>query len=82
MTGAGRTGRADLSCAVRSGTPIAPSTYYDTLHRQPSRQALRDEQLTRQIAWVHQEDYGVYGGRKVWLALNRKGIAVARCTVE
>lgn len=43
----------------------APSTYYDTLHRQPSRQALRDEQLKRQIAWVHQEDYGVYGGRKV-----------------
>lgn len=25
---------------------------------------------------------GVYGGRKVWLALNREGIAVARCTVE
>ena len=26
--------------------------------------------------------YGVYGARKVWLALNREGIAVARCTVE
>ena len=27
-------------------------------------------------------NYGVYGARKVWLALNREGIAVARCTVE
>ena len=25
---------------------------------------------------------GVYGARKVWLALNREGIRVARCTVE
>jgi putative transposase len=31
---------------------------------------------------VHQDNYGVYGARKVWLALNREGIPVARCTVE
>jgi hypothetical protein len=31
---------------------------------------------------VHAANYGVYGARKVWLALNREGIAVARCTVE
>ena len=31
---------------------------------------------------MHAENYGVYGARKVWLALNREGIAVARCTVE
>jgi putative transposase len=31
---------------------------------------------------VHRENYGVYGARKVWLALDREGIAVARCTVE
>jgi hypothetical protein len=30
---------------------------------------------------VHTENYGVYGVRKVWLALNREGIPVARCTV-
>lgn len=28
------------------------------------------------------ENYQVYGARKVWLALNREGIPVARCTVE
>ena len=31
---------------------------------------------------MHLDNYGVYGARKVWLALNRDGIAVARCTVE
>src|SRR3712207_7906693 len=31
---------------------------------------------------VHAENYGVYGARKVWLALNRDGVPVARCTVE
>ena len=34
------------------------------------------------IARVHQDNYGVYGARKVWLALHREGIEVARCTVE
>ena len=71
-------------CAVLSdqGTPIAPSTYYDARDRAPSRQTLRDEQLKDDISRVHQDNYGVYGARKVWLALNREGIAVARCTVE
>ena len=31
---------------------------------------------------MHAANYGVYGARKVWLALNREGIKVARCTVE
>jgi putative transposase len=31
---------------------------------------------------VHQDNFGVYGARKVWLALNREGMPVARCTVE
>jgi len=34
------------------------------------------------IARVHHVNYGGYGARKVWLALNREGIEVARCTVE
>ena len=62
--------------------PIAPSTYYDHLNRQPSRRQVRDETLKAQITRVHAANYGVYGARKVWLALNREGIAVARCTVE
>ena len=71
-------------CRVLSehGCPIAPSTYYDAAGRPPPARALRDEQLKAAITRVHAGNYGVYGARKVWLALNREGIAVARCTVE
>ena len=71
-------------CAVLTehGCKIAPSTYYEAAARPPSKQAVRDEQLAPLITRVHAENYGVYGARKVWLALNREGVAVARCTVE
>ena len=42
----------------------------------------RGEDLKRQIARVHAANYGVYGARKVWLALNRESIPVATRTVE
>lgn len=71
-------------CAVLSehGCAIAPSTYYEHVARGPSAQARRDEQLKTEIIRVHEANFGVYGARKVWLALNREGITVARCTVE
>ncbi len=62
--------------------PIAPSTYYEQGNREPSRRQNRAEALKPEIARVHAANYGVYGARKVWLTLNREGIAVARCTVE
>jgi putative transposase len=60
-------------CRVLSehGTPIAPSTFYDARDRTSAR-AERDEQLKTAIARVHQANSGVYGARKVWLALNRR----------
>lgn len=61
---------------------IAPSTYYDATQRPPSARAVRHGFLAAEITRVHQENYSVYGARKVWLQLNREGIAVARCTVE
>jgi putative transposase len=64
------------------GVPIAPSTYYDAIRRRPSARQLRDERLKAAITRVWQDNYGVYGARKVWLALNRDGVPVARCTVE
>jgi putative transposase len=71
-------------CRVLSGhgCQIAPSTYYDAAARGPSVRAVRDEQLKAEIRRVHADNYGVYGARKVWLALNREGIPVARCTTE
>ena len=62
--------------------PIAPSTYYEQVAREPSRRQLRDGELSEHIQRVYAANYGVYGARKVWLALNREGVAVARCTVE
>jgi putative transposase len=67
-----------------SGTPaeIAPSTYYAHKKRPASARSVRDAGLTRVIEQVHEDNYGVYGVRKMWHELNRKGHEVARCTVE
>jgi len=65
--------------------PIAPSTYYEhaARRRNPARlpaRARRDEVLRSEIRRVWEENFQVYGVRKVWRQLRREGIAVARCT--
>ncbi len=70
-------------CAV---LPIAPSTYYEHKAREaaPERlppRAQRDDTLRGEIRRVWEENFRVYGVRKVWRQLKREGIAVARCTV-
>ena len=62
--------------------PIAPSTYYAAKTRPASARSRRDEELTALIKQVHQANYGVYGARKVWHELHRRGVRMARCTVE
>ena len=64
------------------GCSIDPSTYYHFKKRPPSARAVRDAELKELISKVHEENYGVYGVRKVWRELDRQGRAVARCTVE
>ena len=66
--------------------PIAPSTYYEAKAREGGRSPLpartrRDAELRAEIKRVWEANFGVYGVRKVWRALNREGLAVARCTV-
>ena len=65
--------------------PIARATYYAAKTRPPSARAVRDETVTAEIRRVHEENYGVYGIKKVWAALGRQGgvegALVARCTV-
>lgn len=61
---------------------IAPSTYYALKSRPESARAARDRELVEQIERVHEDNYSVYGARKVWAELNRQGTEVARCTVE
>ncbi|MCR9193050.1 MAG: IS3 family transposase [Gammaproteobacteria bacterium] len=67
--------------------PIAPSTYYDhkVKQRHPemrSSRAQRDDQLKADIQRIWEENFRVYGVRKVWRQLKREDIEVARCTVE
>jgi transposase InsO family protein len=67
--------------------PIAPSTYYAHIAKQrdPDRRsdrAKRDEQLKPEIQRVWNENFSVYGVRKVWRQMNREDIEVPRCTVE
>ncbi|HHN73509.1 MAG TPA: IS3 family transposase, partial [Thermopetrobacter sp.] len=67
--------------------PIAPATYWEERRRrrQPERRPARqrrDEQLRGEIRRVWEENFGVYGARKVWRQLGREGVKVARSTVE
>lgn len=67
--------------------PIAPSTYY--AHKAQERapemrcaRAKRDDELRPEIRRVFDNNFSVYGARKVWRQLLREGFSVARCTVE
>ncbi len=66
--------------------PIAPSTYHAHAARRadfsklPAR-ACSDAALMVEIRRVFEENFHVYGVRKVWRQLGREGIVLARCTV-
>ena len=65
--------------------PIAPSTYHAHAARRadpakvPARQH-SDAELSGAIRRVWDENFQVYGVRKVWRQLRREGVDVARCT--
>jgi transposase InsO family protein len=66
--------------------PIAPSTYYAHKERAAkpekcSARSRRDVQLAQTIRTAWTENFEVYGVRKMWKALKRGGVEVARCTV-
>src|SRR5271170_3726374 len=66
--------------------PIAPSTYHAHVARRrdpdkaPAR-VRRDKRLRGRIRRVFDDNFQVYGVRKVWGQLKREGEDVARCTV-
>jgi len=67
--------------------PIAPSTYRAHAARlaDPSRMSARekrDAELRPEIHRVWEENFKVYGVRKLWRQLNREGVEVAKCTVS
>jgi len=66
--------------------PIAPSTYHAHAARRAdagklSARARRDMALKVEVRRVFDENFQVYGVRKVWRQLQREGQEVARCTV-
>ncbi len=72
---------------IRAVLPIAPSIYYEHKAREADPERLpprlqRDQALSGEVRRVWEENFEVYGARKVWRQLNREGFPVARCTVE
>jgi len=67
--------------------PIAPSTYRAHAARRVhpglrSNRAKVDEVLSPEVERVWNENFQVYGVRKVWRQLRREQFDVARCTVQ
>ena len=66
--------------------PIAPSTYYEVIAKRTdvgslSARARSDMAMKVEIRRVFNENFQVYGVRKVWRQLQREGFDIARCTV-
>ncbi|WP_183192230.1 IS3 family transposase [Ancylobacter tetraedralis] len=66
--------------------PIAPSTYHAHASRRcdPAKlsiRARRDAVLLPEVQRVFDENFQVYGVRKVWRQMKREGHQLARCTV-
>ena len=66
--------------------PIAPSTWHDHAAKRAdpaklSARAKRDLALKVEIQRVFDENFRVYGVRKIWRQLQREGFDIARCAV-
>ncbi len=73
-------------CAVLSehGIKISASTYYEWVGKKPTRQQLRDVEVTGLILALRERNKlnARLGSRKMWIKLRGEGYEVARCTVE
>ena len=57
---------------------VAPSSYYESKSRQPSARAQRDEVMGPVVRQLWEDNYRVYGARKIWKAARRGGHDVGR----
>ena len=60
------------------GIPIAPTTYYAHKKTPISKSDLEDAYLTNEIIDLYRANKQLYGIRKMWHALRRKGRRVGR----
>ena len=67
-------------CSVLSehGMKIAPSTYYAHTARPVSAAVLEEAYLANALVRLWEDNWGVYGARKLWHAARRSGIEVGR----
>lgn len=66
--------------------PIAPSTYHAHVARRAAPETAparvkKDAWLMAEIRRVFDENFQVYGVRKIWRQMKREGFDVARCTI-
>lgn len=71
----GRRLGVELICRVLQ---VAPSSYYASKARPPSARSLRDADLTPRLVALWENNYRVYGARKLWKAARRAGLDVGR----
>lgn len=64
--------------AATEGGFITSRGYRAATARVPSARRLRDEVMLPEIERIHAENYGVYGVRKVWHAMRRRGWQIGR----
>ncbi len=67
--------QVELMCRTLGASP---STYYAARSRLPSARAITDAQLTEEIQRIFEENYAVYGVRKVWHQLRREGVHIGK----
>ena len=72
--------RVEPICTIlrSAGVSVAPSTYYDAKTRPPSARARRDAVLGPAPEALWQDNYRVYGARKLWKAARTAGDDVGR----
>jgi putative transposase len=63
---------------IGKALPVAPSTSYAAVSRQPSARRRSDERLKGAIARVHRDNFGAYGLEEGWRQLTREGQTVGR----
>ena len=71
----GRRLGVELICGVLQ---VAPSSYYAAKSRPPSARARRDAELTPRLVALWEDNYRVYGARKLHKAARRAGLDVGR----
>jgi putative transposase len=65
-----------------AGLQVAPSTYYAAKARRPSQRARRDQFMGPALCRLWEDNYRVYGARKLWKAARRAGHDIGRDQVS